>query len=139
MNKVTLLIPITQKPRGKLGKYGNITHSIGDYRIWQKTFIDYLEGIKLNKTANPLYALAVIGFLRPRKGRPSDTSNFLGAVEDALVKGKFIKDDNYKILPRVYGEIIPVTKAEPERIIMFFMKNKGEFNYFFGNIERLIN
>ena len=45
--------------------------------------------------------------------RPCDLTNLLEAIDDVLVKGKILKDDNYKIVAGHDGSRVFVDKDNP--------------------------
>lgn len=97
--RVYLPIAPHSKPRGQLGKHGNMTHSIGGYRIWQNKILQYLKSIDL-VIPQDFYGIIFLFYIKPKAGHPLDLSNAQGGVEDVLVKGGYLKDDNWKILKR---------------------------------------
>lgn len=100
------VIPLTPspKPRGELGKHGNMTHSSGGYRKWQDTFLKQLRNVAGQPyTYQKIMALVVLQSRSKKRGLP-DVTNMAGAVEDTLIAAKWLKDDNFKINPRVYTD-----------------------------------
>lgn len=92
------------KPRGEIGKAGNMTHSSGGYRNWQNTFLKQLRNVAGQPyTYQKIQALVVLQSRSKARGLP-DVTNLAGAVEDTLIEAKWLKDDNFKINPRVYTE-----------------------------------
>lgn len=85
------------KPRGQLGKHGNITHSTGEYRNWQKNFI-----LRLQKASpepfEKFYAIVYVFNIRSKAGHQPDCDNMVGAINDVLTK-KWIDDDTWQQIP----------------------------------------
>ena len=108
MSYKKFVIPLQprSKPRGEIGKQGNITHSSGGYRGWQADFLKQLRKLAGRPhTYVRLAGIIVLHSRAKRRGLP-DVSNMLGAVEDTLIEAKWLKDDNFKIVPRVFSDCI---------------------------------
>lgn len=121
--KLSINIELKPKPRGQLGKYGNMTHSIGHYRQWQSAFV---RAVKQTNFLIPSDFYAIIFHFRilPKPGRAPDLSNLQGAVEDALVKSNYLKDDNWKILSRYYTQ---GSLSDTNKIDLYIAESKKEF------------
>lgn len=119
--KVYLPIAAHAKPRGQIGKHGNITHSIGTYRPWQTKVLKYLKTIDL-VIPSDFYGIIFVFYLKSKAGHPIDLSNAQGGLEDVLVKGGYIKDDNYKVLKRYATLGIPSEKSYIEFYIVYDKK-----------------
>jgi Holliday junction resolvase RusA-like endonuclease len=111
------------KPRGQLNKSGRMTHSLNGYREWQNEICLILSDAKFIIPEN-FYGIIFVFNIKPSKGRPPDLSNLQGAIEDVLVKYKYIVDDNWKILKRYYTLGIPSTE---DSIEIFAVVDKTEF------------
>lgn len=99
--KIYLPIRAFPKPRGQLNKHGKLTHSLGGYRQWQTDFKTLIDSTPFYVPSN--FHSVVFRFGIPKKrGHAPDLSNLQGGVEDALVKSKYLHDDNWKILTRYY-------------------------------------
>lgn len=96
-------IPMDEKPkpRGGLGRSGNMTHALNDYRNFQKMFLSMLNATGF-RIPDGFHALVFKYNIKPKRGGKPDLSNLQGFVEDALVKGAYIKDDNWRILSRYF-------------------------------------
>lgn len=96
-------IPFEQKPkpRGGIGKHGNMTHQLNDYSGFQRMFISMLKSTSFQIPPD-FHALIFKYNLKPKRGKAPDLSNMQGFIEDALVKSGYLKDDNWKILSRYY-------------------------------------
>lgn len=106
MSYKKFVIPLSPypKPRGEIGKAGNMTHSSGGYRGWQNTFLKQLRSVAGQPhTYQKIQALVILQSRTKKRGLP-DVTNLAGAVEDTLIEAKWLKDDNFKINPRVYSE-----------------------------------
>ena len=111
------------KPRGQLGKFGNMTHSLNGYREWQASLNNKFKQIDL-VIPSPLYGLIMIFHIPKLKGHPFDLSNLQGGIEDVLVKYEYLPDDNWKILGKYVG--IAVKSVYPGYTIIPTM-NRNEF------------
>lgn len=111
------------KPRGQLGKYGNMTHSLNGYREWQISIAYNLRKIEFS-IPNNFYGLVFVFHIPKLKGHPFDLSNLQGGIEDVLVKHEYLPDDNWKILGKYSG--IAVKSVYPGYTIIPTM-NKNEF------------
>ena len=135
MEKITIPMRAKSKPRGMLGKYKNLTHSAKDYRPWQQQFIKHLSNSGLKIKLDKLYLLASVIYLIPKSGGQPDASNMLGAIEDTLIKGGILKDDNWQLMPRIYCDVI---KSPVDKIAFFLIHNESEFQYFFANYQKFL-
>jgi Holliday junction resolvase RusA-like endonuclease len=122
-----LIIPMRAipKPRGQIGKYGNMTHSIGKYREWQEQFKKHIACTTFY-VPKEFYSMVFKFNLAARSGGKPDLSNLQGGVEDALVKHKYIPDDNWKILQRFYTCGSPASISSIE---LFVCTSKKETLY----------
>lgn len=91
------------KPRGQLGKYGNMTHSAkSEYRKWQTKF--RIRFLRLRREPiEKFYCLIYVFYLPIKIGRLPDLDNLEGGINDALTPDKtgfpgWIKDDNISLL-----------------------------------------
>lgn len=128
MTKITrLIIPIKAfpKPRGKLGKGGHIYHSTPEYVQWNKDFKDACEKASFTPPESTKYYVFKF-FHKPGKGHAVDPDNCQGAVQDALVKCGYLKDDSRVHISRWYGEIVV---SESNLIELFFCPTKRHFLY----------
>lgn len=123
--KVTLPIPIKSKPRGGLGKYGNMTHSANDYRQWQELAFEALQksGFKIPQKWN---RICFKFYIKPRRGHKFDGGNIQGAVEDVFVQGHYLKDDNVDYIPRYMGDAVV---SDKDCIEVFFCETKQDSLY----------
>jgi Holliday junction resolvase RusA-like endonuclease len=110
------------KPRGQIGKYGNMTHSMNGYREWQNQVIKQLNGSDWYIPEN-FHSLVFNFHIKPKSGHPPDLSNMQGGMEDVLVKNKNLVDDNWKILKRYYtfGQ-----ESDRNRIIIYACETKAD-------------
>lgn len=129
ITKIHLPIAPKPKPRGQIGKHGNMTHSIGKYRIWQKEFRRLLKTQSVKPISLPIYAMLIdFGFSRSSRGRKPDLDNTRGAVQDALQKDKnnpiaYIKNDSWINLPHCHdwGHF-----SDKSSITIYFCQSKAE-------------
>ncbi|QLF85069.1 RusA [Nostoc phage YongM] len=98
------------KPRGGIGRYGNMTHSSKGYRQWQQKFLESLYNSN-HPFPSDFHCLVFFFYIKPKSGHPPDLENLQGGIQDTLVKMGCIKDDNYKILGRYYTDHIVVKDA----------------------------
>ena len=112
MIKYTIPMRGIPKPRGRLSRNGHIYHSHSKYVEWTKDFNRYLRVLNFQLAENQ--TIAVNFNLKRNRGAKPDLDNLMGSVLDALVKGNFIEDDNYTIIPRllVFGEVSEVNTIE---------------------------
>ena len=125
IQKVSLPIRPYLKPRGALGKHGNMTHSIGYYRKWQEGFKKHIASTSFYVPPD-FYAIVFQFKLASRSGGKPDLSNLQGGVEDALVKHKYIPDHNWKILQRYYTCGTPASISSIE---LYICQSKKELIY----------
>lgn len=111
------------KPRGQLGKFGNMTHSLNGYREWQSSMHNMLVKINFSMPVN-LYGIVIVFHIPKLKGHPFDCGNLQGGIEDVLVKYKYIRDDNWKVLGNYAG--IPL-KSEYPAYTIIPVENRKEF------------
>ena len=123
-----IILPITKraKPRGKIGKYGNITHSTGGYREWQADGIKLLKCLNVPLVTN-IYAFHITFY---KKGR-GDLDNLAGAVMDLLVEAGVIADDDWVTIPNL---IIKTNPEKKDQIDIYFCQNKEESIKLFSEI-----
>lgn len=121
------------KPRGGLGKYGNMTHSLNGYREWQREFALRLKSV--NFSLENHYAIMYRLILSKRKrGRPQDVTDMIGALEDVFVQYNFIKDDNWRRIPRYWGEAIQ--GGEESIIEIYVLMSESEIPAYFQAIKK---
>lgn len=125
ISKIILPIKAFPKPRGQLGKYGNMTHSAGGYRAWQNQFSRLIQSTSFH-VPDTFHSMVFQFNICTTRGRAPDLSNLQGGVEDALVKQKYLQDDNWKILTRFYtfGKVAPASE-----IIIYVAECKKELLY----------
>lgn len=125
------------KPRGQLGKFGNLTHSVGRYREFQKE-IEYK--LRLTNFSIPVgfFALAYVLFMGKKRGRANDVGNMIGALEDVFVKYEYIKDDSYKHLPRFWSEAVESRNHKHFSIVIFTMEVEKDLETFVLNRSKMI-
>ena len=125
-------IPIVpkSKPRGQIGKYGNMTHSMGDYMDWQKQFYWFLSTTDF-AIPSDLYAIVYYFRMVKKGGQPPDLDNQIGAVNDVLVKYEYLKDDNWKIIPRQFAF---ATSSNKSSIGIYTCQNKEELIHIINTI-----
>lgn len=114
---------LKSKPRGQLGKFGNMTHSLNGYREWQTSMKGKLEEINFSIPGD-MYGLILIFHIPKLKGHPFDLSNLQGGLEDVLVKYEYLKDDNWLRLGRYAGIAL---KSEYPAYTIIPVENKQEF------------
>lgn len=116
MRRIFLLIEPKPKPRGSLGRHGNMTHSSGDYREWQVRFRSLLYvQIKPEQFPSDFYCLNLLLTVTKKfRGRDADRDNLIGSVFDAMQGWKdskgnvypgWINNDNWRTIPRGYEEV----------------------------------
>ena len=128
--KVILPVKPISKPRGMLNRYGKITHSLGGYRQWQKEFHSHISSTSFI-IPNTFHSIVFQFNITPVRGHPPDLSNMQGAVEDALVKYKYLKDDNWKILTRFYTF---ATVSKQPSIILYVAESKEELLFIINKL-----
>lgn len=122
------------KPRGQIGKHGNMTHSIGAYRGFQ---VEVSERLKQLEFAIPgeFFSLAYIFYMAKKKGQQNDITNMTGAIEDILVKYKYLTDDNWQVLRRCYIEAVP---SPTFAITILVLPQERDFYHFVANREKFL-
>lgn len=125
INIVKIPIAPKPKPRGQLGKYGNMTHSLKGYREWQDELDKYLRIAKFIIPDNFYGIIYHFGIVKKRGGKP-DISNLVGGIEDVLVKYDYINDDNYQVIKHYFASAI---QSEKSFINIYVTDNKAEFLY----------
>jgi len=104
------------KPRGQLGKHGNITHSADPrYRAWQLAFKQRLAAQTLD-CFDGAYGYGFLLHMPKKAGQQPDIDNMMGGIMDCLTRDKkdpdahyWLKDDNWRILSRCYVVAVPAT------------------------------
>lgn len=128
------------KPRGQLSGAGKMTHSLGGYRDWQNECIVRLKTVNF-KLPDTFYAIVYIFYWsKQNKGRLPDGGNLRGGMEDALVKGELIKDDNVGILPRNYDNTVRFHRNAVQILIpegledmIYIMRHETRFHEMLDN------
>lgn len=87
------------KPRGKVGKYGNIYHKDKKYTEWQNSLQKEMVRFNFDPVGDNVFALCFEFGLKGR-GLP-DVDNLAGGVMDFLVLFGYLKEDNYTVVPRI--------------------------------------
>jgi Holliday junction resolvase RusA-like endonuclease len=129
LTKLTLMIPGMSKPRGMIGKQGNIYHSSKRYVEWNKDFIGAC--FRANFTPpKDFHTLAIVFYYKNKRGHLPDVDNMQGASLDALVKGKYLEDDNISIVDSLYGRSI---KSDTSYIEIYFCGLKKDFIHLIAN------
>lgn len=131
MIKVTLPYTPMSKPRGQVGKAGNMTHSSfkapttlkGNLRLLSGEQVPYRDWQLAIKTSlrmyhpdpfPPLFCLVYVFHIAGSKlGRAQDLDNMVGGINDCLTDG-WIKDDSWKVLKRFWAEALPAQKSKIE-------------------------
>lgn len=133
-----ILMKPMSKPRGQIGKFGNMTHSIGRYRDFQKE-LDYK--LKLTQFSIPVgfYALAYVLFMGKKIGRPNDVDDMVGAIKDVFVRFEYIKDDSYKHIPRFWSEAVESSNPKHFSIVIFTIATEKDLETFILNRSKMIN
>lgn len=126
---VDLPIRLVPKPRGGLGKYGNMTHYANNYGQWQTETARILKstGFEMPETFT---VLSLRIFLCGR-GRP-DVENMVGAWQDLLVKHGYLKDDNFIHLPEIHAK---ATKSTRDRLKFFICLDREDWIDLVTNYE----
>lgn len=125
IKKVNIPIKPKSKPRGQIGKYGNITHSMGGYMEWQQQFFYHLTVAKFEIPDN-LYALIYHFLMVKQGGNPPDLDNLIGGVNDVLVKYEYLKDDNWKIVSKQFAF---ATLSDKPGISIYTCQSRKELVY----------
>ncbi|XAI95745.1 RusA [Dolichospermum phage Dfl-JY23] len=113
------------KPRGGIGRYGNMTHSSKGYRQWQSKFLESLS--KTNSFPKDFHCLIFFFYIKPKPGQPPDLENLQGGIQDTLKKTGCIKDDNYKHIGRYYTDHMVV--KDSSRFDLYVVDNHQEKIY----------
>lgn len=127
--KLTLMIPGMSKPRGMIGKQGNIYHSSKRYVQWNKEFISACFNCGFTPPTE-FHTLAIVFYNKSKRGHLPDVDNMQGASLDALVKGKYLVDDNISIVDSLYGRSI---KSDSSYIEIYFCETKKDFVHLVAN------
>lgn len=101
MHTLILNFPLFPKPRGILGRAGNIYHSSKPYKDFKKRVAAEIEaqlGAITEPIASQCYLGVFNGYTPFKRGSELDSNNIYGAVEDCLVQTGKLKDDKRKIL-----------------------------------------
>lgn len=132
---IRYMIPIApmSKPRGQLGKYGNITHSIGGYRDWQRNLARKLASVKFTIPTDYFALIIILHISKNKRGRSQDVDDMIGGFFDSLVKFDFIKDDNWRIVTRYWSEAI---QGDRGAIEVFVATSLQDVSWFFSNREK---
>lgn len=123
------------KPRGQLGKFGNMTHSSGNYRKFQQEVYERLTELTF-AIPGDFFALAYIFYMGRKKGRANDVGNMVGAIEDVLVKYKYLKDDSWLHLPRAWQEAVA---SDVFGITLLVLESASDIVYFMSARDRLLS
>ncbi|AND75665.1 RusA [Nostoc phage A1] len=117
------------KPRGGIGRYGNMTHSSKGYRQWQQKFLESLSNYHSSEKSFPIdfHCLIFFFYIKPKRGQPPDLENLQGAIQDTLKKAGCITDDNYKILGRYYTDHMVV--KDTSHFDLYLVSNHQEKIY----------
>jgi Holliday junction resolvase RusA-like endonuclease len=127
------LTPVS-KPRGQIGKYGNITHSSGGYRKFQQEVAERLRDMRFSIPGD-FYALGYVFMMAKKRGHLNDVGNMKGAIEDILVKEKYLKDDNWRHLPRAWEQ---AEESNRFSITLIIFESVADVIYFLQANERLL-
>lgn len=130
ITRVTIQVPPFPKPRGQLGKYGNMTHSVGGYRSWQDEMLIALRQARF-KTPDSFHTICYIYHWVRKRGALPDGENLQGGTQDTLKKGEYIKDDNISIISSWYGLAVIGKKAYIE---LYICETFADFQFFVNNI-----
>ena len=114
------------KPRGKISKQGHIYHSSSEYTQWNNKFIQGCREAKFNPPQS-FYTMCFVFNGQPKKGRSQDCDNLTGACLDALVKGKYLSDDNINVVNSFFSKYI---KSPVDFVSIYFCESKRDFIYF---------
>lgn len=131
MIKLTLNLAPYSKPRGQLGKHGNMTHSAdAAYRDWQVAFRAKLKNLYPQPFPKFFCIVYIFYIATSKKGRSQDIDNMVGAVNDALTPvegdkfGGWLKDDSWRYVPRIWTDTLPGIKS---KIILCICQTPIEF------------
>ena len=91
-------LPIVPKPRGQLNKQGKMTHALNGYGDYRKQ-IDKVLRVSGFRILPNYFAFIYHIKVKPKPGQQPDCSNLIGSFEDAMVKGGYLKDDNWRMIP----------------------------------------
>lgn len=134
IQKINIPLRPFSKPRGKLGRKGNIYHNDENYRLWKKQFLSCLETVQF-KLPDFFYCLGFCFYIKPKRGHKPDCDNMVGSILDALKEGGYIIDDDYENIPK---GIWVAKKSEIDKISLFVMGSQKDFVYFAANEQKLI-
>lgn len=99
--QLTLMGELISKPRGKLGKHGNIYHNDAKYVSFKQQIDRQMSKalMKGQKHDYPLGVALLSEFTSRKRGNEYDLAdNQLGALLDILVQSEYIADDSRKYL-----------------------------------------
>lgn len=122
------------KPRGQLGKFGNMTHSSGNYRQFQQEIYERLTELNFS-IPGEFFSLAYIFYMGKKRGRANDVGNMVGALEDVLVKFEFLRDDSWLHLPRAWQEALA---SDRFGITLMVLDKPSDMVYFMSARDRLL-
>lgn len=127
MLKIVLDIPAMSKPRGNLsfkGKRPHIYHDTPEYRAWIKRFTREITALPLqSKHFDDLYSIVFHIYYKPGKGRYPDGDNLQGAIQDTLVKLKYLSDDSIAIINDWKGKAFI---SDHDAIAIYLCYNKND-------------
>jgi Holliday junction resolvase RusA-like endonuclease len=113
------------KPRGQLGKHGNITHSADPrYRTWQLAFKQRLAAQTLDNF-DFAYGYGFIFSMPKKAGQQPDVDNLMGGIMDCLTP-HWLKDDNWRILNRCY--IVAIPAIVTAQIGLIICESRAEYH-----------
>jgi Holliday junction resolvase RusA-like endonuclease len=97
--RIDLNCKIMPKPRGKLGKQGNIYHNDKRYVTYKKLIESQLIS-QIGKGFNWSYPIkvALICEFKPQSKEPDLMDNQIGSLLDCLVQWEYLKDDSRKYI-----------------------------------------
>jgi Holliday junction resolvase RusA-like endonuclease len=100
---------ITPKPRGIVGKGGNIYHSSKPYKFFRQNFINSLKNQGIVKPDEPYSKPFFVGWYYGYidKGTDPDIDNLEGAILDSCKKYGLIKDDSRRYWRGSYKLALP--------------------------------
>lgn len=126
IQKLYLPLKPKSKPRGKIGKHGNIYHQSADYSEYQRTFNEHIKScsFSLMMSEADLHSVLIDFHLVVKRGGKNDVDNLAGSVLDALVKYGVISDDNHTIVKRLYSQA--TVKPDNPAILIYFVGSKRE-------------
>src|SRR6476469_3332370 len=92
--------PILPKPRGKLGRSGNIYHNDKAYTEYKKEIeSNIIKAIPKSYQWHYPIGIAIINeFIPKSRGSEADIDNLTGSILDCLVQKSYIPDDSRRYL-----------------------------------------